>query len=108
MLASPEFKAAQYQVVLLHIPLFGEDQAPPSFEPVASLLRSNKDIDLMIDGHTHEYGIFTPEETGLPYPAAFSGGPEADKAAAVLVNTGMDGLEVRIMDINGKILDQIP
>lgn len=108
VLASQEFKTAQYRIVLLHIPLFGEDQAPPSFEPVASLLRSNKEIDLMLNGHTHEHGIFTPEETGLPYPAAFSGGPEADTAAAVLVNTDREGLQVKIMDINGQILDQTP
>jgi predicted phosphodiesterase len=108
VLASPEFKAARYQVVLLHVPLFGEDQAPPSFEPVASLLRSNRDIDLMINGHTHEYGIFKPEESGLPYPAAFSGGPETDTAAAVIVNTNEDALRVRIMDIHGNIVEQIP
>jgi acid phosphatase type 7 len=108
VLASQEFKAAQYQVVLLHIPLFGEDKVPPSFEPVAALLRSNKEIDLMVNGHTHEYGIFTPEDSVLPYPAAFSGGPETDTAAAVLVNMDKDGFRVRIMSIDGKIVDQIP
>lgn len=88
ILASREFKEAQYRLVLLHIPLFGEDRIPPSFEPVASLLLSNKEIDLMINGHTHEYGIFMPEESGLPCVTAFSGGPDAD-ASVVVTRTKM-------------------
>lgn len=108
VLSSQEYQAAQYRVVLLHTPLFGEDQAPLSFEPVAALLRKNSDIDLMINGHTHLYGIFAPDETGLPYPAAFSGGPETDTAAAVVVRMGNDMLQVQVIDINGIIVDQIP
>jgi acid phosphatase type 7 len=108
VLASPEFKSVQYQIVLLHIPLFGEDQAPPSFEPVASLLRVNQDIDLMINGHTHIAGLYTPGESGLPYPVAFSGGPEEETAAAVLVNTERGTLLVKIIDSNGIVLGQLP
>jgi acid phosphatase type 7 len=108
VLASPEYKAAQYRVVLLHIPLFGEWGVTPEFEPLAAQLRGNTGIDLMINGHTHEYGLFLPEETGLPYPVAFSGGPESDSAAAVIVNMDDDMLRINIVDVNGTIVDQIP
>ena len=108
VLALQEFQAARYRIVLLHIPIFGVDQSPPPFEPVATLLRDNKDIDLMIDGHTHVYGIYLPEETGFPYPVAISGGPETDTAAAVLVETRNDSLRVKLIDVNGNVIEQLP
>ncbi|MFT3894428.1 MAG: metallophosphoesterase [Anaerolineales bacterium] len=108
VLKSPEFQQAQYQIVITHMPLFGEEQEPPAFEPVASLLRNNQDIDLMLNGHTHIYGIFSPEESGLPYPVAFSGGPEMDSAAAVVVNMTANSPQVKIIDTNGTIVEQLP
>jgi predicted phosphodiesterase len=108
VLESTEFQQAQYQVVILHIPLFGEEQAPSAFEPVASLIRTNADIDLMLNGHTHIHGIFLPEETGLPYPVAFSGGPEIDSAAAVVVSMDADTPQVKIIDTKGTVVEQLP
>jgi predicted MPP superfamily phosphohydrolase len=108
VLASSEFQQAKYQVVLLHMPIFGEEQTPLEFEPVASLLRNNTDIDLMVNGHTHIYGIFPPGESGLPYPVAFSGGPETDTAAAVVVKMGADAPQVKIIDITGTVMEQLP
>ena len=58
----------------------------------------------MINGHTHIYGVFAPEETGLPYPVAVCGGPEANTAAAVIVRMDNDSFKVKIININGTIV----
>lgn len=107
VLASPGFRQAQYRV-LVHVPLSRAWPVTPEFEPVASLVRENTDIDLMINGHTHTAGIFLPEESGSPYPVVFSGGSEAETAAAVVAWMGRDGFGIKVIDSKGEIVEEYP
>jgi predicted phosphodiesterase len=98
---SPEFAAARYRVVLVHAPL--HRAISPDFDRIGQWLIHRNDIDLMVSGHTHKYGIWPPAETGLPFTIATSGGSSLADAAFVQVRSTGQGLEVKVVDANGKV-----
>jgi predicted MPP superfamily phosphohydrolase len=101
VLASPEYAQAKYHIVLLHRPL--KSEVAEQFIPVYNQLVSRNDIDLSISGDSHVAGIFTPEETGLPFTIANCGGSESDDMAAVTVHIGSSGIELAIIGLDGSI-----
>ena len=98
---SPEYAAARYRVVLVHAPL--HRAISPDFDRIGQWLIQRDDIDLMVSGHTHKYGLWLPVETNLPFPIATSGGSSPDDAAFVQVRTGGRGLEVKVVGTDGQI-----
>lgn len=100
--ASPEYKAAVYRVILLHTPL--NRKISPAFAPVQKLVNARSEISLMVSGHSHVRGIWLPAETKLPYPIATSGGYLEKDTAFVQVRTGANGMQVQVVDINGKVV----
>lgn len=102
VLSSAEYKAARYRVVLLHTPL--HSKTSPAFEPVRQLLVARSDIHLMLSGHTHRRGIWQPADTKLPFTIATSGGSSEKDAALVQVRTSAQGLEVKVVDVNGVVV----
>lgn len=105
VLASPEYAQAKYHIVLLHRPL--KSEVAEQFIPVYNLLVNRKDIDLSISGDSHVAGIFTAEETGLPYPSANCGGSEEEDMAAVIVRVRQNGIELAVMGLDGSIWDSM-
>jgi predicted MPP superfamily phosphohydrolase len=110
--SSPEYQEAAYRVLLVHIPPFikmDQDrfgEISPDFAPVMELLNNQADIDLMMSGHIHEGAIWLPDETGVPYPVTTCGGQYANDMAAVTAQFGGSGIDLKVLNINGDIVDQ--
>jgi predicted MPP superfamily phosphohydrolase len=101
VLDTPEFKNADYRIVLVHIP--PTENPTPEFFPVFSQLVSRQDIDLVVSGHMHEAGIWLPSETGLPFPVIRCGGSSADDMAAVTVHLGANAMELKVIGVDGTV-----
>lgn len=110
--ASAEYRNAAYRVVLVHIPPTAYPDpgkagyVAPAFAPVLDLLKQQKDIDVMMSGHVHKGAIWSPEESGLPYPITTCGGPAENNAAAVMARFGADGIHLSVLDIHGTIVKE--
>ena len=75
----------------------------PEFAPVFSLLTSRQDIDLVMSGHTHDAGIWLPEETGLPFPVTTCGGSQPGDMAAVTVQASAQGIQLAVIGLDGSV-----
>jgi predicted MPP superfamily phosphohydrolase len=109
---STEYRNADYQVVLVHIPpfedysvIFPEDFLTDAFDPVLALLHEQEDIDLVMSGHLHRGDIWLPQETGLPYPVTTCGGPLGVDTAAVTVQLTKTGIQLDVIDILGNTIE---
>ena len=70
------------------------------------LIKSQDDVDLVMSGHTHIWGIFMPQETGLPYPLTTCGGSQVKDMAAVVVKIGHDQIRMKLIDIHGNVIEE--
>ena len=106
--ASPEYQRAAVRIVLMHIPPFDPPAAEygPELQPVLESLK-RLEIDLVMSGHTHVPGIWLPAETGLPFPVTTCGGSSAEDMAAVWARLSASGLELKVIDVRGNILEQV-
>lgn len=104
VVSSPEYTQAAYRIVLVHHPPFAEPTE--EFSPVIDILSEQDQIDLVISGHIHQSGIWSVDDTGLPFPVVTCGGSSRDNMAAVRVDVGQDGLAVAIFGLNGEQLAQ--
>jgi predicted MPP superfamily phosphohydrolase len=101
---SQEYQQAAIRIVLVHHPPFAN--VTEAFSPVAELLETQTEIDLVISGHIHEAGVWLSDDTGLPFPVATCGGSSRDDMAAVRVDIGSDGLQLRIINLEGALLEE--
>ena len=103
--ASADYQNARNRVVLVHIPPFAANYQSPAFQPVLELLQKQTDIDLVMSGHTHQSGIWLPEETGWPFPITTCGGPLGFDTAAVTAYITPDGIELKVINLLGTITE---
>jgi predicted MPP superfamily phosphohydrolase len=98
------FKQAAFRIVLCHIPLAARDGRADYRQPIIDALNGSG-VDLAISGHTHRPAYLEPQD-GRDYPVIIGGGPEPEKATAIRVNAGRDSMHVRMMKIDGTILEE--
>lgn len=99
MVKKPEFRSAQYRIVLMHMPPVGSSwhgtrDVAKKFLP----LLNHAAIDLMICGHTHAYGFFNKGEEGLNFPVLIN-----DDETSLEVEAS-DKITVKVNDLTGKIV----
>lgn len=110
---SKAFKKVPFRVVMMHIPHFHSDDAHGTlhcrqlFQPLFEKYK----IDLFIAGHTHEYGLYAPNEEHS-YHFAIGGGPETGtrtltriEATSKKMNLTMfkdDGTEIGQFNLDSK------
>lgn len=107
------FKKAAFRVVMMHIPHFHSDDAHGTLEcrrVFGSLFEKYK-IDLFIAGHTHEYGLYEPNQEHS-YHFAIGGGPskgtrtltrvEANSKKLILKMFKDDGTEIGQFNLDSK------
>jgi len=100
MAMTPEFRSAKYRIVLMHMPPVGSTwhgtrEVARKFVP----LLNDAGIDLMICGHTHEYGFVDKgDENGINFPVLIN-----DDETCLQVEVS-DKITVKTKDLTGKIL----
>jgi 3',5'-cyclic AMP phosphodiesterase CpdA len=102
---SDEYQNANYRLVLVHAPPFKTNYLSPAFMPVVDLLKEQTKIDLIMSGHTHQGGIWMPDETGWAYPITTNGGPLLVDTKSVTAHLTEEGIQLELFNITGKIVE---
>jgi predicted phosphodiesterase len=108
-LQSKTCRQALYKVVLMHIPPFESDNwhGTTHCRKVFGPLFKEYNIDMLISGHTHKYGVHLPTDEH-PYPLIIGGGrktsPETTPGNTTIIKLYADAsqLTAEIIDYNGK------
>ena len=100
---SDAFRTAPYRIVLMHMlpadgrSWHGEQQIGRLFVP----LLNGANIDLMLSGHYHRYGLYEPGTRGTDFPVLVNSNSDR-----LCVSAAADGIRVRVIDPAGKALHE--
>lgn len=103
VLQSPACQNALYKVVLMHIPPFysngwhGTTHCKELFVP----LFNHYNIDMVISGHTHNYGVYNPVAGLHNFPICIGGGPEDGKRTLIKLKADETMLDVQMLNDAG-------
>lgn len=102
---SPEFAAAPFRVVVVHMPLFGGrgygvEDCRRKFGP---LLEEGR-VDLMISGHTHRYTVVEPEPGAHGYPVVIGGGSKPPEATVIHATADRERLDIVMTRGDGAVV----
>ncbi|WP_398455314.1 metallophosphoesterase [Sphingobacterium thalpophilum] len=102
VLQSKERKSARYTVVISHIPIFHSDDWHGTLDNRASFhpLFQKYKIDVMISGHTHQYGYY-PADKDHQYAIFIGGGPKIGNRTVIDVSGTNKSLTVRMTRDDG-------
>jgi len=98
------FKKAKYKIVFSHIPLHysGEGHGTMHCRKVWGPLLNKANIDMLISGHTHKYGIHPAVAGQHNYPIVIGGGPSDTKRTIINVKADQKALNLQMFDDSGK------
>lgn len=106
-LASPDFKASRWHILVHHIPLYG-DGASPFGAPLYLPELQKAKFDLAINGHTHRPALIPPLGAGdNPYPVLVGGGPDSKIATAIVFEADANGFSARLLDGGGQVVHSV-
>lgn len=105
---SKERKSAQHTVVVSHIPIFHADDwhgtlhNRSTFHPLFQKYK----IDVMITGHTHQYGYHPPDQDHN-YTLFIGGGPKTGERTVIDVHGDKRSLDIKMIKDNGDIVGHL-
>jgi predicted phosphodiesterase len=103
VLQSPACKNALYRVVLMHIPPLysngwhGTTHCKELFLP----LFNRHNVDMVISGHTHKYGIYSPVAGLHDFPVCIGGGPEDGNRTLIKLKANDTALDIQMLNDAG-------
>jgi predicted phosphodiesterase len=108
-LAQPEVRDAAFRVVVVHIPLYGEQ--PVRFHGGADardkwhahLVKGR--VDLMVTGHTHRHAWLPPDAT-RPFGQLRGGGPQPAGATLIRLDADAQRLVARLSRLDGTLISE--
>jgi predicted phosphodiesterase len=108
-LAQPEVRDAAFRVVVVHIPLYGEQ--PVRFHGGADardkwhahLVKGR--VDLMVTGHTHRHAWLPPDAT-RPFGQLTGGGPQPAGATLIRLEADTQRLVARLSRLDGTLISE--
>lgn len=103
---SDAFRQARHRIVLLHIPPVkrgantrASAHGPAMVDSLYMPILNREKIDLMIAGHLHEFMYREPEAGENSFPILLN-----SNASATLVRVSREGVAVRTVDTEGKVI----
>ncbi|MCY4781346.1 metallophosphoesterase [Sphingobacterium sp. UT-1RO-CII-1] len=108
VMKSEEKKKAKHTVVINHIPFFHSDDWHGTLhnrECFHDVLQSNK-VDVLISGHTHQYGFYEPDNYHNYY-VIIGGGPKEGKRTLVDVKSAGAKLDITLMRDDGEVIGRV-
>lgn len=97
------YKEAKYRVVIMHIPPFhsGEWHGPMHCRKLFDPIFANNNVDLVVSGHTHRYGVHPPE--GLQkYPVVIGGGSKEGSRTVIHITADEKQLQLDMIRDDGQ------
>lgn len=103
-LQSPAFRKAKHKVVMMHIPHYhsGEWHGPVHCRQLFGDLFNRHKIDMMICGHTHQYGVHAPVKGQHEYPLIIGGGPKDGKRTLIQMKATQKNLSLTMLGDDGQ------
>ncbi|MDN3674035.1 FN3 domain-containing metallophosphoesterase family protein [Flavobacterium branchiarum] len=100
---SKAFKNAPFRVVMMHIPHYHSDEEHGTTEcrRLFGPLFEKYKIDLFVAGHTHEYGMFEPNNEHS-YHYVIGGGPETGNRTLIRIDATSKVLNLQMLNDSGK------
>ena len=104
---SKAYKDAPHKVVLMHIPPYysGDWHGTMHCRKLFSPLFEKYKVDMVISGHTHEYGIHGPNDDHS-YPIIIGGGPQEGKRTLIRLDASLNKLEVVMTADNNLVVGE--
>ena len=99
-IASPEFQAAKYRVVVHHIPPLPGQMWSKNTETWVPLYEKGK-VDLVISGHTHKYSVAEPSAEHS-YGMIIGGGPKKGTATVMKIDANQERLLATLLRDDGQ------
>lgn len=105
-LQSRAARKAKYRVVMMHIPPFysGDGHGTLHCRELFSPIFDKYDVDLVICGHTHAYGVYPPVSGSHKYPIIIGGGPKDGKRTLIKVKANAQQLSLSMLRDDGAVV----
>lgn len=102
------YKSSPFKVVFMHMPPFHSDQWHGTLHcrEVFTPLFEKYNVDLVIAGHTHRYGIH-PANKDHSYPIVIGGGPNEGERTLIVMKATHKILNIDMLDDNGILVGQL-
>ncbi|GAA4802534.1 metallophosphoesterase [Olivibacter ginsenosidimutans] len=99
------YKQATYRVVMMHIPPFhsGDWHGTMHCRAVFDPIFTKHQVDIVISGHTHRYGIHPPSEEHA-YPIIIGGGPKEGNRTITHFHADKKRLAIEMKRDDGQIV----
>ncbi|MBD1423588.1 metallophosphoesterase family protein [Sphingobacterium chuzhouense] len=97
------YKEAKYRVVLMHIPPYhsGDWHGPMHCQKLFSPIFEANNVDLVVSGHTHRYGVHPPD-TDHSYPILIGGGSKDGSRTIMHIAANAQQLHVDMIRDDGE------
>ena len=98
------YKKAKFRVVMMHIPHLHSDEEHGTIEcrRLFGPLFEKYKIDLFVAGHTHEYGMYEPNEKEHSYHFVIGGGPEKSTRTLIRIGANLTTLNLQMLKDDGS------
>jgi acid phosphatase type 7 len=115
-IASEAFRSAPQRVLIHHIPAYynGKPDDHEWTHGAVDLRKKwwpmlqGKNVACYIGGHTHRYTLKKPDPaTGHDFPVVIGGGPKLGIATVMLVEVDRNGVKLKMMRDDGKIVGEV-
>ncbi|EON77729.1 putative purple acid phosphatase [Lunatimonas lonarensis] len=105
---SEEFRNSSFRLVLIHIPLWhsGDWHGPTHCREMFGDLLNQGEVDLMLSGHTHRYGIH-PSDGDHRFPVMIGGGPISGNRTIIKLDCTKDDLRAKMIRDDGELIGEI-
>lgn len=108
IMQSKQYQSAKYRVVQMHIPPFYsfDQKGSRHCKQVFSPLFNRYQVDLVIAGHTHTFGIHPPVPDQHNYPIVIGGGPKPGNRTIIHVKANEQQLQLQMLKDDGSIIGE--
>lgn len=106
-LQNPMYSDCKYKVVLMHIPPFhsGDWHGTMHCRTLFHPLFEKYQIDLVVSGHTHRYGVHAPSEEHR-YPIIIGGGPKTGNRTVIQLQANTKQLQIKMIRDDGELVGE--
>jgi len=100
-----DYQQAAYRVVLMHIPPFHHNDwhGPLHCQRLFNPIFNDNNVDLVISGHTHRYGVHPPD-ANHHYPIIIGGGSREGSRTIIHLSAANDRLQLDMIRDDGTVV----
>ncbi|WP_215223943.1 purple acid phosphatase family protein [Echinicola shivajiensis] len=101
------YNSCKYKVVLMHIPPYhsGDWHGTTHCREVFSPIFEKHNIDMVISGHTHRYGIHKANDEHS-YPIIIGGGPKTGSRTLIQLHADNKRLNIKMISDKGEVVGE--